>query len=201
MRLMRTGRWVLGAASTLLLWAAAPGCGGVTVSSFCDKVCDCTGCTETERSECVDTGEDLRDTAADEGCSAEFDTYLSCLNSEATCVDDVIDADGCESEATKLAECAGPIESGSVATCQKVCEATQKCPDAQPVDCAPTCTNGVADIAESGCGEVYDAYLECALTIADICNPPADACLDEGTEAANCISAFCNSNPDADLCN
>lgn len=192
---------MLGATGTLLLWAAAPGCGGVTVSSFCDKVCDCSGCTESERSDCVDNGEEIRDNAADEGCSAQFDTYLSCLNNEATCVNDTIDADGCEDEAEKLSECAGPIQSASTASCVKLCDATQKCPGAETVDCDSACTISIPQVAESGCGDLYDAYVTCALALPDVCNPPEGACADEGSEAGSCIIAFCNDNPDADLCN
>ena len=77
------------AAGTLgtMLWALAPGC-GPSVGAYCNKICDCTGCSDSELDDCVDAIDDARKDAEDEGCSGEFDAYLSCLDGELTCEDD-----------------------------------------------------------------------------------------------------------------
>lgn len=86
------------------LWAAAPGC-GPSVGAYCDKVCDCVGCSDSERTECVDAIEDVRKQAEEAGCGSEFNDVLSCANSELECTNDSISADGCESEADALNKC------------------------------------------------------------------------------------------------
>lgn len=92
--------WVLAVGASI-----APGCGGASVASICDKICECTGCSDAELAECVDEGEDLEKLAEDEGCGDQFDAYKSCFSDEIECVGDDIDADGCVSELADLGQC------------------------------------------------------------------------------------------------
>ncbi len=85
-------------------WASAQGCGPST-GGYCNKVCDCQGCNATEKDECVDTIDDAKKTAEKDGCGSEFSELFACLNSELTCENDKIVADGCDAEATELSKC------------------------------------------------------------------------------------------------
>ena len=94
------------------VWATVPGCGGPSIGSYCDKVCDCTGCSESKREDCVDTIDDARKLADKEGCAGEFDAVLSCASSELTCKDDKVQVDGCEGESEDLFKCSSKINLG-----------------------------------------------------------------------------------------
>ena len=96
---MKTSAW-LGIALTLGLAA----CGG-SAASICDDMCDCEGCSDNERDECIDEIEDLERAAEREGCEDQFDEALSCVSDEAECRGDDWDADGCEPELEDLDDC------------------------------------------------------------------------------------------------
>ena len=84
------GLGVLMAASLGLLFVAAPGCGRVSVEDVCEALQDCpTG----EAFDCQDDGLALERAAEDEGCGAQFDAYIEC-----------IDAAGCSWQGACLAE-------------------------------------------------------------------------------------------------
>jgi len=88
--------------------AGLSGC-GTSSGSLCNKVCDCTGCSENEKEECVDALDDTRKAAEDEGCSDQHGAYFACIDGELTCNDGTIDADGCESEGKELGKCLGGL--------------------------------------------------------------------------------------------
>lgn len=97
--------------AVLAFWGIAPGC-GPSAGSYCNKVCDCSGCSETERLDCVDTVDDARKASEDKECGSEFNDYFACVSGETTCVDDKIEVDGCDAEADALAKCGGPVVIG-----------------------------------------------------------------------------------------
>src|SRR5690242_7249809 len=103
-----TAALFLGASAVAL---GPAGC-GPSSGSLCNKVCDCTGCSEVEQDDCVDTLDDARKAASKKGCGDKYDDYLSCIDGELTCVEDHLDADGCELEAEEVGECMN----GSLAT-------------------------------------------------------------------------------------
>jgi hypothetical protein len=108
---------VLGMAA-VTLWGLAPGCGS-SIGSYCDQVCECVGCSESERTDCADSLEDAKKAAEDDGCGGEFQDFLSCINSELECKDDQFSADGCDAEAEAFGECSPTSGIGKNA-CQKL---------------------------------------------------------------------------------
>jgi hypothetical protein len=92
----------------------APGC-GPSIGAYCDKVCDCQGCSDTQRDDCIDTADDARRNADHKGCRGEFDKLLSCGMEELECKDGYPKIDGCDSEQKKYLECVAgtPSSSGS----------------------------------------------------------------------------------------
>jgi hypothetical protein len=173
------------------IWTLAQGC-GPSIGSFCNKVCDCMGCSDSEQDDCVDSLEDTRKAAEDEGCGSEFNDYLSCSSSELECEDDVAIADGCDSEAQKLAECTkGAVIGGNPveAYCAKVCDC-QGCPDGELQTCVDSVAGLEQEAQDLGCEGELDALLGClgstaqcvdgSLTTED-CNP-------ESIEFSDCYS-------------
>lgn len=169
-----------------LAWLTAPGC-KPSVGSYCDKLCDCVGCSQPEREECVDLLDDYRKQAEADGCGGEFDAMLSCANEELVCTDGQLEGDGCEPQAEKLYECTnaeggGPIP-GAKTACDLAADAIiakyEECniavtvdPDAEMAECTEALGKQsicVADCTtEASCetlkGEDQDgavAYAEC----------------------------------------
>lgn len=70
---------VVFSAGVLTLTSIAPAC-KTSAGSYCTKVCDCEGCSEGERADCVDTVDDVKKEAENKECASEFDAYfeLSC---------------------------------------------------------------------------------------------------------------------------
>ena len=106
---MNTNRFSMLAAILFLATGAvslgAAGCQTASAGGVCDKVCECGGCSEKERTDCVETLEDAQKAANDEGCSEQYDKYFSCTDSELACTDGQIDADGCDAEVEALYTC------------------------------------------------------------------------------------------------
>lgn len=173
-------RAVLAAAIAATFGAIAPGC-NPSAGSFCRKVCECSVCDEDQRAECIDSVDDGRRAAENKGCDAEFDDYLGCANSAATCTGSEASFAGCESEANALYECAGPIGIGAspceLATEQIVAHA-EECgldigdPGGQDVDCTPElgkqslCAAGCFTAASCGAfngtdSDATDEYINC----------------------------------------
>lgn len=84
--------------------AALPGCGD-SIEDLCDDVCDCTGCSDREYDECIDTYEDLERDAEREGCEDAFDELLSCSSDEFECHGGDVDIDGCNGELADYDHC------------------------------------------------------------------------------------------------
>ncbi len=150
-------------ASALLgTWATAQGC-GPSAGSYCNKVCDCTGCSASRLDECVDIVDDARKAAEADGCGSEFGDYLSCLDGELTCTNGIADADGCETETEALAKCASSVSFGPP-TPDSYCDKTCAC-----IGCATDefaiCVQQIEDVQSQakgfGCGDSVDALLAC----------------------------------------
>lgn len=177
----------------------APGCGGaVSASGYCEKVCECVGCSASQREECTDAIDDAREVAADEGCSGLFEAYFSCVDKETTCTNDQIDADGCESEAEALVECAGPLAINKSA-CVSQCEESNACPGADDVNCEQGCAEVQELLTTSGCQSEYDVFLVCYSKVPNVCDT-TDACNPEADDFVDCVVQFCAANPDSSVC-
>ena len=119
---MRLASFVSGPLALLLLASSSLGCGGTSASAICSDVCECTGCSEREEEDCVDSIEDVEKAAADEGCEDAWDEYVSCASDELECRDGVARSDGCDSEAEALAECTDGASFGGgfgVSVCER----------------------------------------------------------------------------------
>lgn len=144
---------VLGMAA-VTLWGLSPGCGS-SIGSYCDQVCECVGCSESERTDCADSLEDLQKAADDDGCGDKFQDYLSCVNSELECKDDQFSADGCDAEAEAFGECSPGSGVGKNA-CEKLGEVV--------VAKYESCGVDVEIGGEPGeCSEALAAQAECLL--------------------------------------
>ncbi len=156
MSLRAVAKAVLGVAA-VSLWGLAPGC-GPSVAGYCNKVCDCTGCSESEKDQCVDYLEEYKETAEEAGCGGEFNDALGCVTSELECDGDSPDIDGCDSENEELEEClsgGGPGPGGSNA-----CEVYQD--------------------------TVVDKYVECGIDAPEVGEVPE--CSDEQAQQAACLT-------------
>lgn len=147
-----------------VIWGATPGC-GPSAGGYCEKLCDCTGCSVSENAECVDSIEDVRAAADEKGCRDKFDAYLSCVDHELLCVQGAVDADGCEAEQTALFDCGVPLAADNVTACKMFVQAVNA------LDCI-----GDAKIDDSFC----DAYADTSCQVADyfFCLIPTYVCKD-----------------------
>ena len=133
----RTGGFVVLVAAAL----AACGCG--SAASLCDDFCDCQGCSDTERDDCVDDIEDAEKRAEEAGCEQQFDELVDCMDDQLECRDGRVDADGCESETKDLSECSdGEVGGPSASACDTAVELCGGTPGEEEVDCtgATLCT-------------------------------------------------------------
>jgi hypothetical protein len=94
-------------------WGLAEGC-TPSAASYCNKTCDCTGCTQSQRENCPGQIDSARKTAEDKGCGSEFNAAFSCV-ADGQCVNDKFDTGGCESEITDLAKCG--VSVGNIDAC------------------------------------------------------------------------------------
>ncbi len=97
---------VLGLAllGALALPAVSSGC-GVSAASLCDRVCECEGCSEPERADCVDELEDNQRAAEAKGCADQYAALLDCYDGEFECREGDVDVDGCNPEEEALNKC------------------------------------------------------------------------------------------------
>ena len=79
--------------------------GGTTLEELCDRICACEGCSDTERTECIDELEDDERRAEVEGCDTEFDDLVTCADAELACVGDDVELDGCTPQQDALTSC------------------------------------------------------------------------------------------------
>lgn len=133
MSLRAVAKAVLGVAA-VSLWGLAPGC-GPSVAGYCNKGCECTGCSESERDQCVDFLEEYKETAEEAGCGSEFNDALGCVTSELECDGDNLNIDGCDSENEELNECLSGAEPGPGPGGSNACEVYQDTVIEKYVEC------------------------------------------------------------------
>lgn len=142
---------------------ALAGCGG-GASGFCNDYCDCVGCSDNEREDCIDDVEDSLDEADKAGCGGEADDVLSCYSSEFECKSgDRVDLDGCDAEQDAFSECAdGSVSIGGAGDpCQELYREIE----------AGGCGGG----GEIECSGETEIAARCYLaTIQDVCSPTED---------------------------
>ncbi|WP_437740363.1 hypothetical protein WMF39_32375 [Sorangium sp. So ce1504] len=71
----------------------------------CDRICDCSGCSEARYLECVDKAETARAAAVKASCTGSFDDYVTCVEEELECKDEKYLFDGCDSQRDSLRGC------------------------------------------------------------------------------------------------
>jgi hypothetical protein len=86
----------LGVTLALAVPAVAAGCGGPTVDSICNQVCDCQGCSESQYRDCVDEGSRFQRRVEAAGCGDILADYLACLDDNFVCVNGRFDDDRAE---------------------------------------------------------------------------------------------------------
>ncbi|MCA9621314.1 MAG: hypothetical protein KC731_19965 [Myxococcales bacterium] len=161
-------------------------CGGASPTALCDRVCDCTGCSDSERDDCVDTLDDAQRRAENAGCGDAYDDYLSCIDGELTCLDGKVDADGCESEAEAVADCGGGIVGGVGNACEAAANRIIAKFDSCGIDTSGSSGGGGAE-----CSAALGAQAQC---LADCVEATSCATL-QGTDQAglqeysSCVAA------------
>lgn len=123
-------RWILKSvlAGTMLagVFVTAQGC-APSAAAYCDEVCDCQGCSQTGREDCITYIDESRKSAEDAGCGSEFNTTLACV-SNGECVNDELSTAGCESEIEALAKCgAGTVGDACQAYANEVIAKYEAC--------------------------------------------------------------------------
>src|SRR4051812_11877289 len=88
------------------------GCGGASIDGVCDTSCDCSKCSDKERSECKADGEKAEKNADDAKCSDEFNKYIDCFSSKATCKSGVYTTKDCDQEEKTYTACVNAAPNG-----------------------------------------------------------------------------------------
>lgn len=103
---------VAAASSTFVLFGTlGPGC-TPSATALCDRICECSGCSESQRADCVDDLEDAEAAADEAGCSLEFNDVARCFDAELECRNDAHKVDGCDAETEELRLCALGVDVG-----------------------------------------------------------------------------------------
>lgn len=75
------------------------------VSSYCVSRCDCQGCSQRERADCLDDVEDAERLSTHDGCAEAFAAYLQCYANEGSCTNGGWIASTCSDESSALRAC------------------------------------------------------------------------------------------------
>jgi hypothetical protein len=181
-----------------MIWATVPGCGS-SIGSLCNKVCDCTGCNDSQADDCVDNFDDARKVAEEEGCSSEFDAVLSCASSELTCKDDKVQIDGCDGENEALFKCSSKIKLDGIGG--NACERYAEKVIAKYEGCGVKIETGDQGSGETSCSDSQAKQAACLTPCIDkvpceCVNPDkiaAGECTEEKSKDVNdCVSACSN---------
>jgi hypothetical protein len=137
------------------LWGSlSVGC-GPTVSSTCEAICDCQGCSDDEFELCIEAGRASRDRASDRDCDDVFDALLDCVDANATCDESgQLDTSACESEEAALAECG----SGFADICSLLVTKAEECDlgEVGQVECTPQLECVAVCILDAPCEELQN---------------------------------------------
>jgi len=75
------------------------------VNTYCVSRCDCQGCSQRERADCLDDVEDAERLATHDGCADQFATYMQCYANEGSCTNGGWVASSCSDEGSALRTC------------------------------------------------------------------------------------------------
>jgi len=163
-RIARLGAWI-GLALGLAFVQSASGC-GADADDICALKCNCEGCSEAERNDCLSDIEATTKLAADYGCTDQYADWLTCVDQEAECRDGKTFAwDGCDIEEDALAECGGG--DACTAAAKKLCdECNFSCADPDPKTCTGQYECLSKCIVNASCSEIASsepgsAYAAC----------------------------------------
>jgi hypothetical protein len=96
-------------------------------ASICDLRCECEGCSRKQYTDCVDNVEDAMPVAEDDGCSSQFDAYISCYGDTGACENDVFIAEDCRDEGDALKSCTPAGGTFIKTICQDASAKRQNC--------------------------------------------------------------------------
>jgi hypothetical protein len=177
---LRRASLALGAAFLGTAALLPMGC-GASATSICDAICECVGCSDNDREECIDETEDAIDDAEKEGCGDQASALLDCWDQELECDDEVVQIDGCRSEQEDYSECyadGGAVGGGTLPGANPCSRLAQ---EAQAGGCA---AEGGEEASRECSGDVAVAS-QCYLdAVSDVCQPTTE----ELTEYTECVS-------------
>ena len=153
---------------------------GPSIDALCDEMCECRGgCSESEKTDCVNGGEDLKKEADGAGCGDTWDEYLVCLDENMTCGANGPEPGSCISILEELETCTEPQ--------LNPCQDLQQTIDGFYNECGV----GTIDTPQDTCEPDTQSGLECRLGCLSGSSCPAiaeeDAAL--AAELQGCISA------------
>lgn len=139
------------------------------VNSYCVARCECQGCSQQERADCLDDIEDSERLADHDGCATEFSDYLGCYANDGTCSNGTWIAANCTAKGSVLRDCS----SRAAVFVRTACE--------EEKDKRASC--GLGGGGAQPCGGVDECFAFCALaaTCDDLQNPQSGSTYD------NCI--------------
>jgi hypothetical protein len=146
------------------------------VSAYCVARCDCQGCSQVERADCLDDVEDSERLAEHDGCATEFSDYLSCYADEGTCNNGGWVSSMCTTRGTVLRNCS----SRSATFVKTACE--------EEKDKRASC--GLSGGGSDPCAGVDECVAFCALGAS--CTDLAGVV--EGSPYVNCVINCSSSN-------
>lgn len=92
--------------AALLIGMLGWGC-HASLEDMCDRACACGGCSEAQRTQCVQQSNDVRTRAAQNGCLGELDDLVGCVTDDAECQAGSLESarDICSEETAELEGC------------------------------------------------------------------------------------------------
>lgn len=171
--------------------AATAGCGGGVISSLCEDICACQGCTSNDLKACEEQGDKTAEQADAVGCSSQFEAAVTCAGAHISCKEtQALVTEGCDAEQAALAKCSSTISVLGTNACAlatdviaaklKSCGLTLMPSDGPAT---PECTAALG--AQSTCvAACYDAA-DCTTLNPDLGTPTSE----QLTAVADCLTA------------
>lgn len=145
------------------------------VNSYCVARCECQGCSQVERADCLDDVEDSQRLAEHDNCALELSNYVDCYAREGVCTNGAWLVSTCTVKGTALRDCS----SRSATFVKTACE--------EEVDKRASC--GLSGGGTGPCGSTDECAALCALVA------PCDELKDpEGSSYGNCVYDCTNSS-------
>lgn len=168
-------RWarVAGVFSTLVFGVLLPASFGMgcesNAGSYCVARCDCQGCSQREREDCLDDVEDSERLAEYDGCASYFSDYISCYTNEGSCESGGWVASTCTIQGSALRDCSARSAKFVKTACEEEAAKRAAC--------------GLSGGGTVPCGPVDECVAFCALgaSCEDLSNPM------EGSTYVDCV--------------